>query len=681
MSEEGTIERGRERETELGVEPLVRLTRAVGARVRLTRAARAGATVGAVGLASLAALVTWDRLVGLPAGTIALLAGAGVGIPIAAALANAGRHIPALLPATLIDRTHALSGRVSVALELAAAASEDALSRLAIADAVGRAPSIAPARAFPIRAPRHLRALLLSMIALTIALTIQRPRAESHVIAAATPRLEALLVHPDDLEARRDAIERLDAAASPTEELRRAIDDTNELLEALSDRTLDRTEAIRRIAALEESLARPRPPSLVAREELLEAMGDRLGRGELTQALAEALRESDAAGAAEAMQALADRAREGDLSRSERRALREALEELAAMHETEEEQAELRDAEDAAEAAAREPESEEQQSLLEQRREEVERLRQQHEQRMEAERQLERLERELEEAAEQLGDAEQPQSAAAESMDEAAEELNRTAREQMSEEEMQQLAQQLQQLREMIRRQRRESGADGGGEGEGEGSAGSGGRSGQSQMDRFVLRARGGEGGSDGMSIGTPNGSGGGGEGESEGGTGEGGEEQEGTPGGTSGSSPGTEGEGGTGEETGEQMLVIGEGGGATLELPGFGQGHGAPTGGGEGEADRGDGAGTGHDGTTLDDPTDRGGDHRTVAVHGDDQGRGPSRSEVIRGGAATGFASRDYERVYADYAQHAEEEIEEDEIPPGYRFYVRRYFELIRPR
>ncbi len=129
-------------------------------------------------------------------------------------------------------------------------------------------------------------------------------------------------------------------------------------------------------------------------------------------------------------------------------------------------------------------------------------------------------------------------------------------------------------------------------------------------------------------------------------------------------------------------MLVLGEGGGATLELPGFGSGTSTESGGGDdGEEGAGDGAGNAHDGSALEDPTERGGDHRTVAVHGDDQGRGPSRSEVIRGGAARGFASRDYERVYADYAQHAEEEIEEDEIPPGYRFYVRRYFELIRPR
>jgi len=59
----------------------------------------------------------------------------------------------------------------------------------------------------------------------------------------------------------------------------------------------------------------------------------------------------------------------------------------------------------------------------------------------------------------------------------------------------------------------------------------------------------------------------------------------------------------------------------------------------------------------------------------------GPTRSEVILGAADRGFVSRDYRRVYTEYQQHADEVLEQDEIPAGYRFYVRRYFQLIRPR
>ena len=59
----------------------------------------------------------------------------------------------------------------------------------------------------------------------------------------------------------------------------------------------------------------------------------------------------------------------------------------------------------------------------------------------------------------------------------------------------------------------------------------------------------------------------------------------------------------------------------------------------------------------------------------------GPTRSEVIDEAAGRGFVARDYQKVHADYARHAESQIERDEIPGGYRFYVKRYFQLIRPR
>ena len=67
--------------------------------------------------------------------------------------------------------------------------------------------------------------------------------------------------------------------------------------------------------------------------------------------------------------------------------------------------------------------------------------------------------------------------------------------------------------------------------------------------------------------------------------------------------------------------------------------------------------------------------------MQGEASERGPTRSEVILGAAERGFAARDYRRVYADYESHATEVLEQDQIPGGYRFYVRRYFQLIRPR
>jgi hypothetical protein len=123
-----------------------------------------------------------------------------------------------------------------------------------------------------------------------------------------------------------------------------------------------------------------------------------------------------------------------------------------------------------------------------------------------------------------------------------------------------------------------------------------------------------------------------------------------------------------------------GQGGSAVLEMPGMGTrpGQGAE---GAGQGGQGPGAGTGHDPTTLDDPTRLGGSRQATRVEGEQSGRGPTRSEVILGAAERGFASREYERVFVDYESHAEEVLEQDQIPGGYRFYVRRYFQLIRPR
>jgi hypothetical protein len=60
---------------------------------------------------------------------------------------------------------------------------------------------------------------------------------------------------------------------------------------------------------------------------------------------------------------------------------------------------------------------------------------------------------------------------------------------------------------------------------------------------------------------------------------------------------------------------------------------------------------------------------------------QGASRSQVILGAAERGFASQGYKKVYTEYHQVAEQSLAKDEVPGGYQFYVKRYFQLIRPR
>ncbi len=90
--------------------------------------------------------------------------------------------------------------------------------------------------------------------------------------------------------------------------------------------------------------------------------------------------------------------------------------------------------------------------------------------------------------------------------------------------------------------------------------------------------------------------------------------------------------------------------------------------------------AGTEHDANILGDATRVARENRTLQVQGAG-GPGPTRSQVIRTAAADGFANAPYRTVYAPYWDHAREVLHEAEVPPGYRSYVRRYFQLIRPR
>ena len=98
-------------------------------------------------------------------------------------------------------------------------------------------------------------------------------------------------------------------------------------------------------------------------------------------------------------------------------------------------------------------------------------------------------------------------------------------------------------------------------------------------------------------------------------------------------------------------------------------------------DATMGPGWGTGHDEHVQGQAHSIKSGTEDTQVAGQDTGQGSSRSEVIQGAAERGFTSRGYQKVYREYHTVAEEALNKDEIPGGYRFYVRRYFQLIRPR
>ncbi len=633
---------------------LSRPIRRTALRARAQRAMSAGALALLAGLGLAGVVVALMKTEALGEADARGWLYACAALPVLGLLAGALRPLPRLLAAKLLDRAHGLSDRVTNAAAFADLPERTAFMEAAIEDARARARSLDPRRAMPLRVPFDVMPALGLGIGVALLAFLEVPRfVEERPLSGG---IVPVILHGDDLDAFDSGLRDLIQDPETSDDVRTAAREFNRLIEDLADERLDRAETLRRIAELERRLTAARPADGDLLRDSLAQLGRDLTRASLADELSQALRDADAERAEAEMRRLAERLRTEQPSRQELERLRQALS-RAAQNRPEDRSEELRQREEEVQRLLRrqreqgEQQPEQERRLLSRRQRELERLRREHQEATERSRQLDRLQREMQQAAEELNQRQQDQ--AADQLDQAAEDLNRMARQQMSQEEMQRLQQQLAELRELIRRSRQQQAQNGQGQ---RGQRGQG-QGGQSRMDRFVLRARG-QGEGEGMPIGTP------GQGGRQGGQQQGGEQ-------------GGEGQGGQGEQ---QMLVLGgEGGDAMLEIPGMGQRQG-PGQQGSGPARQGPGAGVGHDPTALDDPTRLGGTRRTVRVEGQDN-QGPTRSEVILSSAQRGFASRDYRDVYTDYSGHAEEVLERDEIPPGYRFYVRRYFQLIRPR
>lgn len=133
-------------------------------------------------------------------------------------------------------------------------------------------------------------------------------------------------------------------------------------------------------------------------------------------------------------------------------------------------------------------------------------------------------------------------------------------------------------------------------------------------------------------------------------------------------------------QSSGRMRLTLTRGGRGGMQVPG-GQGRQGQMPGQQGASQDGSGAGNEHDERIRGAATHLDARMRTVQVAGQQTGNGPSRAQVIRTAAQQGFTGQDYREVHAQYWDHAREVVHAGEVPPGYRSYVRRYFQLIRPR
>ena len=108
-------------------------------------------------------------------------------------------------------------------------------------------------------------------------------------------------------------------------------------------------------------------------------------------------------------------------------------------------------------------------------------------------------------------------------------------------------------------------------------------------------------------------------------------------------------------------------------------KGKGGKQPGGQGKKPGGDQYGTGHDPNLMGDPTAKSGkttDESLQGVHG----QGASTRETILTSAQKGFASRSYKNVYTRYKKIVGDVVSSEKVPSGYKYYVKKYFQKIKP-
>ncbi len=555
----------------------------------------------------------------------------GIAVTLGVALRAALRRRPAFGGAIALDRHHATGGRVANALAFSRVPEDERspLMQLAIDDAVATVPALSPRRAVPVPVPRE--ALLVALlVAGLVVLALFEVRVIRYVPPPPAP--PPLLMTSDDVELFRDLGEEL-ARASQGPAQREAVARYNRLIEDIADRRVDRHEVFRRLGEIERDLGKDMEADREALDDGLEGLARELAKSGLTRKAADAISEKRLADAEKALKELAQKLREKKSAptKAELDRLRQALERAST-------QSKERMA--AIEARRRELQAE-RESLLKKKGEKPDAGADVDRKLEENQRQLERLEREGnrakrsaekmseldKELAKAAADLRKEMGDAAKDLDEGAQDINRMARQELDDEQKREMIRRLKELREVLRQDSQ------------------GGESRKERLQRFSERARGGQ--KPGQS---------------------GGKDGEGKPGGKGGK---------------DVRLRLGQGDGQ-VEIPTASRGEGASsekpgeTGGGQGSGKQ---WGTGHDDNMRGDPTKLDGKSQDVSAAGIDTGEGTASAEVIYGAAERGFRSKGYKDVFTEYETVAEQVFEKDDIPPGYRFYVRRYFQLIRPR
>jgi hypothetical protein len=433
---------------EHGIEQIRRLSRRAEQRIRLDRALRVGARALCAALVVAVADVAARKVGLLPErAAFATLGLAGLGVVVAVGAAW-GWRLPERAGARRLDRFHALHDSFTNALAFAETSGRTPFMDAAIEDAVAVVPIARPRLAVPIGWPRD--AAVAAALAAALA-SVSLLEVRTHAPIAHAKTIDPVEMAPDDLEDVKDFLKQVQQKDT-SDETRAAIDEFNRLVDDIASRRLDRTEAFRRMEALQEKLADGTAADHKALEQALE-------KAELTRPAGEAISDARLDKARDALHELSEKVRAaakgGSVDKAQLDAMREAIKKAAEQAEKRAQDLDQRRQELADDILKRKQKmgdggSDEERSLLEKKQRELERLDRQADEQKNAGRQLDRLDRELEQAAEDLM---KDLGASADDLDQGAQDLNRMDEQQASQEEKEQLRQKLQELRELLRQQ------------------------------------------------------------------------------------------------------------------------------------------------------------------------------------------------------------------------------------
>lgn len=620
-------------------------------RLRLQAALESATTASILALGAALIVVYLVRRHVLDESTGLLLLGACAGLVVAGAVLGAMIRLPQHIVATRVDRASGLSDRLSTACAFEAQLGSgkrpedeqtEALMVAAIRDGVAAAPRANVVAATPFRRPRDGRAaLVFGVLGLAVAGLYwpdpSRADPAATAAAAAAAEREKLAekqrLEDDDVDYTRDLLDdmRRVAEAERDPSLEQFVSEIEALLAKAELGELSKEELLEKLAKAEEQYMQGAAEDVEQAMADLKDTGKALQKNEITRELGKALEQGDMEAAQQQMEALAQKLEQGELSEQQKSEVAKALEQAAKQFDQKEQQrdqamdkqieqvkAELERLEQQQEKAKNEQEKQKLTRKLESKKKELEKMEQEKQEREQSARNLKSLHRNLEQASQKMRqEGEKQQRMASQDLRKAADDTGQVDADQRKMAAQKKVASQLEDLKEAMRRAKQR------------GQNGPKDLFGKNQRNQDFLRRAQGQQGS----------------------------RQAWRPGSQSGRISQGRGQGQQGQQPGQQ-----------------GQGQQ-----GQGQQPGGQSYGDEHDPNVLGEATPRVGKTKDESVSGV-HGRGPSRRETILSAAQKGFANRSYEQVYAEYKNIVEEVVRAEKVPSGYKYYVKRYFQKIKP-